>query len=145
MTQFVDTRDWPLVALHMPEHVPDAQADALLAQLQAVYARAEPYVLLMQGAQLPRQSAQFMAAYTRWSRDSFALQQRYCLGAVRVVEDPAMRDEYSRQADGWNASGQAAYPYRIVATHTEALAQAGVWLAAAQATGTVPAEPAQQA
>ncbi|MGQ5247299.1 hypothetical protein [Xanthomonas arboricola] len=125
----------------MPEHVPDAQTDALMAQLQAVYARAEPYVLLLQGAQLPRQSAHFMAAYTRWSRDSFALQQRDCLGAVRVVEDPVARGEYARQADGWNASGQAAYPYRIVATHAEALAQAQAWLAAAQATGAAPAEP----
>ncbi|NHF68377.1 hypothetical protein FFY45_22250 [Xanthomonas hortorum] len=144
MTPFVDTRDWPLVTLHMPEHVPDAQAGALMAQLQAVYARAERHVLLLQGAQLPRQSAHFMTLYTRWSKDSFALQQRDCLGAVRVVEDPVARGEYARQADAWNASGQAAYPYRIVATQAEALAQARAWLAAAQATGVAAAEPAPE-
>ncbi|MCC4620770.1 hypothetical protein LL965_11975 [Xanthomonas cassavae CFBP 4642] len=144
MIPFVDTRDWPLVALHMPEYVPDAQADALMAQLQAVYARAERHVLLLQGAQLPRHSAHFMTLYTRWSKDSFALQQRDCLGAVRVVEDPVARGEYACQADAWNASGQAAYPYRIVATQAEALAQARAWLAAAQATDVAAAEPAPE-
>ncbi|CAM3686455.1 hypothetical protein [Paracidovorax anthurii] len=144
MNDFVDTRDWPLVGLHMPQRVPDERADALMAQLEALYARAEPHVLLMDGAEQPRQSAGFMAAYTRWSRQSFALQQRYCLGAVRIVEDEAQRREYVRKADAWNASGQAPYPYRIVATHSEARAQAHAWLARSRAAGTESAGPAPE-
>lgn len=124
MNDFVDTRHWPLVGLHMPEHVPDERSDGLMAQLKALYARAEPFVLLMDGAELPRHSARFMAAYAQWSRDNLALQRRYCLGAVRIEADEAQRREYARKADAWNASGHAPYPYRIVATSEEARAQA---------------------
>ncbi|MCW5263156.1 hypothetical protein D5045_24385 [Verminephrobacter eiseniae] len=142
MNDFINVRDWPLVGLHMPERVPDEQADTLMAQLEALYARAEPHVLLMDGAQQPRQSARFMAAYIRWSRENFDLQQRYCLGAVRIVEDEALRRETARKANAWNASGQAPYPYRIVATRDEARAQAHAWIAEPPAR-TVPTAPAQ--
>ena len=107
MKDFIDTRHWPLVALHMPEQIPDERSGALMAQLEALYARAECFVLLMDGAELPRRSPCFMAAYAQWSRDHLALQQRYCLGAVRIEADARLRDEYVRKAAAWNASGHA--------------------------------------
>src|SRR6218665_4197402 len=75
MNDFINGRDWPLAGLHMPERVPDEQADTLMAQLEALYARAEPHVPLMDGAQPPRQSARFMAAYTPWSPANLGLPQ----------------------------------------------------------------------
>lgn len=130
MDDFIDARHWPLVVLHMPEQVPDERSDALIAQLEALYARALPFVLLMDGAELPRHSARFMAAYAHWSRENHALQRRFCLGAVRIEADAARRSEYTRKAGAWNASGHAPYPYEVAATHEEACARAHVWLTA---------------
>ncbi len=136
MKGFIDARHWPLVSLHMPEQVVEEQTSGLIAQLESLYARAEPFVLLMDGVELPQHSGHFMAAYAQWSRDSFAKQQRYCLGAVRIEADEALRREYVRKAEAWNASGRAPYPYRIVATREEAEAQARAWRTGHDVSGT---------
>lgn len=128
MNGFVDTRSWPLVYLHMPVRVHDNQATELLAEIQALYARAEPFALVMTGAELPRHSARFMSAYAQWSCDNFALQQRYCVGSVRVEADEVLRKEYMGKAQVRETSGQAIYPYCIVATNAEAEVQARTWL-----------------
>ena len=128
MKEFIDTGRWPLVGLHMPEEVPDERTQELIGQLESLYAQAKPFVLLMQGAELPKRSKRFMAAYSQWSRESFSKQQRYCLGAVRVEQNKALRRDYTQKAESWNASGHAPYPYRIVATHAAAEAQAHAWL-----------------
>lgn len=130
MNDFVDTRSWPLAHLHMPLQVSDNQAAELLAQIESLHARAEPFALLMDGAELPRHSPRFMQAYTQWSRDNFALQQRYCVGAVRIEADETLRREYAEKAQAWEKSGPTPYPYHIVATNAEAEALAHVWLAA---------------
>lgn len=129
MKEFIDMRHWPLVGLHMPEQVADERAGDMIAQLESLYARAEPFVLLMEGVEFPRQSGRFMTTYAQWSRDRFVDQQRYCLGALRIETDETLRHEYLRKAEAWNASGRAPYPYRVVATRAEAEAQARAWLA----------------
>ncbi|MEJ2629891.1 MAG: hypothetical protein P8011_04550 [Acidihalobacter sp.] len=129
MKEFIDMRHWPLVGLHMPEQVADERAGDMIAQLESLYARAEPFVLLMEGVEFPRQSKCFMTTYAQWSRDRFADQQRHCLGALRIEADETLRREYLRKAEAWNDSGRAPYPYRVVATHAEAEMQASAWLA----------------
>src|SRR5450830_1477176 len=86
MHQFIDIQSWPLVYLHMPAQVADQDADAALAQITALYARAERFVLVLDGAQLPRHSVRFMRAYTQWSRKNLALQKCFCAGAVRMKQ-----------------------------------------------------------
>lgn len=129
MKEFTDMRHWPLVGLHMPAQVADGRVGDMIEQLESLYARAEPFVLLLEGVELPRQSARFMTTYAQWSRERFGEQQRYCLGALRVETDETLRREYLRKAEAWNASGRAPYPYRVVATRAEAEAQARAWLA----------------
>lgn len=124
MHPFIDTRDWPVVYLSMPDSVPDEHADASLTELVKLYARAEPFILCMSGAELPQHSPQFLSAYLRWTRDHFALQRRYCLGAIRIEADEPARLKYQRRAADWAKSGQAPYPYHVVATQEEALALA---------------------
>lgn len=136
MDDFVDTRNWPLVGLHMPARVADDQITGMIAQLEALYARAEPFVLVMEGVEFPSQSGRFMATYTQWSRDNFTAQQRYCLGAVRIEADEMCRREFTRKAEAWNASGRAPYPYQVVATRLEAEVSAHAWLAAASRGGS---------
>lgn len=134
MKEFIDMRHWPLVGLHMPEQVADERAGDMIAQLESLYARAEPFVLLLEGVEFPRQSGRFMTTYAQWSRDRFVDQQRYCLGALRIETDETLRREYLRKAEAWNASGRAPYPYRVVATRAEAETQARAWLAGHGAT-----------
>ncbi|AIO69294.1 hypothetical protein DM82_4188 [Burkholderia oklahomensis] len=127
MNDFIDTRSWPLVYLHMPAQVPDTEADARLAQFKALYTRAEPFVLLMDGEELPRHSPRFVSAYVQWSRDNVA-QQRLCAGAIRIEADLARRCVYEEKARAWDRAEHAPYPFRIAATHIEAHAQARAWL-----------------
>ncbi|WP_029554471.1 hypothetical protein [Verminephrobacter aporrectodeae] len=129
MKEFIDTRHWPLVSLHMPHRVADEQANGMIEQFESLYARAQPFVLLMDGVEFPRQSGRFMATCAQWSRDRFTEQQRYCLGAIRIEADETLRRAFTRRAQGWNASGRAPYPYRVVATRWETETQARDWLA----------------
>lgn len=132
MSDFIDTRRWPLAHLHMPAHVPDADADRRLGEIAALYARAEPFVLIMDGVDLPRHSARFVTTYAAWSRDNAELQRRYCLGAVRVAADPAQRRASEQKAQAWRASDQSPYPYVVVATPIEADIQAEIWITRAR-------------
>lgn len=123
----IDAACWPLVVLRMPNHVPDEDADELLVRIQALYGRNEPFALLLEGAELPRHSPRLMNAYAKWSRDNHALQQRYCVGAVRIEADETRRREYLAKMDG-GAAARMPYPYRVVATRAQAEAQARAWL-----------------
>lgn len=140
MNDFIDTRSWPLVYLHMPAQVPDTEADARLAQFKALYARAEPFVLVMDGEELPRHSPRFVSAYVQWSRDN-AEQQRLCAGAIRIEADGARRRVYEDKARAWDRAGHAPYPFRIAATHVEARAQAQAWLEQGGGRARTPAAP----
>lgn len=124
MENVIDARDWPLVYFTMPAQVADEQADAVLAQITAIYDRAAPFVLCMDGPALPQHSPQFLTAYLQWSKAHHALQQRYCRGAIRIEADSEARQRYQLHAVQYAASGQAAYPYHVVATEQEAHALA---------------------
>ncbi|WP_334186121.1 hypothetical protein [Novosphingobium sp.] len=133
MTTFVDTRDWPLARLVMPEHVADAEAEGHIAQLVALYDRQERFVLLLAGAELPRHSPAFMKAYAQWSMSTLELARRYCLGAVRVEPDAAQREAYRHRAEQAAKAGAHAYPYEIVADAQAADDLARRWLGAGEA------------
>lgn len=120
MEKIIDTLDWPLVYFAMPVQVSDDYADTVLAHITAIYERASPFVLFLKGPALPHHSPQFLTAYLRWSKENHALQQRYCRGAIRIEPDDDARKYYLQQATQYNASGQAAYPYHVVATKEEA-------------------------
>lgn len=120
MENVIDTRDWPLVYFTMPLQVADEQAAAVLAQITAIYDRAAPFVLCMDGPALPQHSPQFLSAYLQWSKANHALQQRYCRGAIRIEADDDARQRFEQHAAQYAASGQAAYPYHVVATQEEA-------------------------
>ncbi|PWC09769.1 hypothetical protein B4923_18820 [Brenneria roseae subsp. americana] len=122
--EFIDTQYWPLVFLHMPEQVPDEQAGDYLAQIEVLYARHQPFVLCMTGADLPHHSSVFMAAYLQWTTDNVSLQQQYCAGAIRIESDDAKREKYRQWARNWAKSGNAPYLYAVVATLPEARALA---------------------
>lgn len=129
MTLFVDTRTWPIVRLTMPDHVPDAEAEAHVEQLQAVYALEEPFVLIMAGAELPRHSPAFMQAYGAWAMTSMEVQRRLCRGAVRIEPDEQLRAAYRERAAAAARAHPQPYAYAIVADETEASELAGRWLA----------------
>ncbi|PNU02271.1 hypothetical protein [Novosphingobium guangzhouense] len=131
MTLFVDTRSWPIVRLTMPEQVPDAEAQAHVEQLQAVYALDEPFVLFMAGAELPRHSPAFMQAYGAWAMASMDVQRRLCRGAVRIEPDAGLRAAYRERAAAAARANPQPYAYAIVADEVEAAELAGRWLASA--------------
>jgi len=123
MNDFIDTRHWPVVYLHMPEQVDDADAEDRLAQIKALYARGEPFALVLDGEEIPRHSPRFMSAYAQWSRDN-ATQMRHCVGAIRVEADASRLLAHEEKARAWNASAHAPYPFRVVAARADADAQA---------------------
>ena len=139
MHQFIDIQSWPLVYLHMPAQVADQDADAALAQITALYARAESFVLVLDGAQLPRHSVRFMRAYTQWSRKNLALQKCFCAGAVRIEAEPKRRHDAQR-LQARNRATRSPYPSRIVASAAEAALQAQAWLDAQEQSAAGPAQ-----
>ncbi|MBT1539892.1 hypothetical protein B7R78_0023380 [Ralstonia solanacearum] len=129
MHDFIDTRSWPIVYLHMPTQVADTDADARLAEIRALYARAEPFVLLMDGEELPRHSPRFVSTYVQWSRENTA-QLHHCVGAIRIEADTALRQAHEAKARAWNGSGHAPYPFLVAAARDDAQTRARALLAA---------------
>lgn len=121
MQDFIDTSAWPLVRLTMPEKVEDESANIYMRQMEALYDRASPFVLIMAGAEIPRHSPRFMNAYGAWSRENSELQRLYCIGAVRVEPDPVLRNAY--QARATQAAKAGVQPYAYVVVETECAAQ----------------------
>ncbi|WP_153100882.1 hypothetical protein [Paraburkholderia hayleyella] len=105
----VDTPAWPIVQLHRPEPVPDAQAEALLVQIEALDARGEPFALRMSNA--------------------IELQRRGCIRAVRIEADAATRGAFEVRMRARAKSVKPPHPYAIVATDAQAVAHAQAWLA----------------
>ena len=128
MTRFIDTTDWPIVRLTMPDQIPDTEAASYLAQLEAVYDRCEPFVLIMGGTELPRHSPGFMKAFAEWSMTNLEQQRLYCRGAVRVEPAADLRQAYKARAEQALKAGVQPYPYEIVDTEAAAQAQAAAWL-----------------
>ena len=126
----ISTHDWPIVHYQMPDLVSDADADGVIAQLDAVLARGAKFVLIFSGAELPRDSAHFMKLYAQWSKRTLAEQRKWCLGAVRIEPDERKRNAFWRKALIYVMSSRSPYPYKIVADKDAALAQANHWLAA---------------
>ncbi|MCL9843556.1 hypothetical protein [Ralstonia solanacearum] len=129
MHDFIDTRSWPIVYLHMPKQVADTDADDRLAEIRALYARAEPFVLLMDGEELPRHSPRFVSTYVQWSRENTA-QLHHCVGAIRIEADTALRQAHEAKARAWNGSGHAPYPFLVAAALDDAQTRAQALLAA---------------
>ncbi|MEZ0188825.1 hypothetical protein RSP795_19620 [Ralstonia solanacearum] len=128
MHDFIDTRSWPIVYLHMPTQVADTDADDRLAEIRALYARAERFVLLMDGEELPRHSPRFVSTYVQWSREN-AAQLHHCVGAIRIEADTTLRQAHEAKARAWNGSGHAPYPFLVAAALDDAQTRARALLA----------------
>ncbi|WP_342310529.1 hypothetical protein [Burkholderia pyrrocinia] len=107
----------------MPEQVDDADAENRLAQIKALYARREPFALVLDGEEIPRQSPRLMFAYAQWSRDN-VVQMRHCVGTIRVEADASRRLAHEEKARAWNASAHTPYPFHVVTARTDAEARA---------------------
>ncbi|WP_395396594.1 hypothetical protein WBP07_28370 [Novosphingobium sp. BL-8A] len=139
MNSFINTREWPIARLVMPDEVADHEAQGHIACLAALYEPREPFVLLMAGAELPRHSPAFMKAYVEWSMGTLDLAREYCLGAIRVEPDSHLRQGYQERAAKALEAGTQPYPYEIVADEDAASELARHWLAV---TATAPSDSA---
>jgi hypothetical protein len=128
MQNVIDSSHWPLVHYVMPERVSDEDAPEHVAALNAVLTREQPFVLIFSGVEQPKDSAEFMRLMRKWSVETRAEQQRWCKGAVRVEPDESRRRSLWRKALRYVQSRAAPYPYKVVATHDEALDLAARWL-----------------
>lgn len=124
----IDTSQWPLVYYVMPEQVSAAESESHIQALQSVIDRQQPYVLIFSGVELPRDSAHFLREYKAWGKRTFAEQHRYCRGAVRVEPDDETRSALWQKAQRYVSDGSIPYPYRVVASDSEARQQAEQWL-----------------
>lgn len=124
----IDTTDWPRVWYVMPARVSDEEAPAHIAALQAVLDRREPFVLIFSGVELPKDSAAFFRLYRQWGKETRALQQQFCRGAVRVEPDAGKRRSLWRKALQYLTSRSVPYPYQVVADAHAAERQAQRWL-----------------
>lgn len=127
-TPLIELDHWPLVYFRMPEQIPDHDAAQHIDMLQSVLARKQPFVLMISGAEQPRQSGEFLRRYKAWSRDCTAQLKAYCRGAVRVEPDDTKRNSLWHKAQLYMAQKMAPYPYSVVATDEEAHSQANAWL-----------------
>lgn len=126
----IDTRQWPLVYYVMPDRVSVEETEAHIQGLQSIIDRQQPYVLIFSGVELPTDSAHFLREYKAWGKRTYADQQRYCRGAVRVERDEEQRNALWRKALRYVNESTIPYPYRIVGSDEEAREQADEWLKA---------------
>ncbi|WP_018262961.1 hypothetical protein [Methylobacterium sp. WSM2598] len=125
-----DLSRWPVARYRMPDRVPDAEAEARVAEFDALLARDERFVLDFHGPEMPKDSSRFMKAYRAWFKARKDAQKRLCAGAVRVEPDAARRGSFAVKAMSLMNKAFLPYPYRVVASDAEADAQARAWLAA---------------
>ncbi|MBE7199309.1 MAG: hypothetical protein INR70_16125 [Parafilimonas terrae] len=125
-----DLSRWPVARYRMPEHVPDAEIEARLAEFDALLARGERFVLVFHGPEMPKDSKRFMTAYRAWFVANKEAQKRLCAGAVRVEPDAKRRQSFAGKALALMNRVFLPYPYTVVGSDVEAEAQAKTWLAA---------------
>ncbi len=124
----IDATCWPLVYYRMPEEIPDTEAERHMQAMEAVLERRQPFVLIFSGVELPKNSAKFFRLYKAWNRLNYEQQKTWCRGAIRIEPDAAKRHSLWRKALRYLASRRIPYPYKIVASPTEADTQARCWL-----------------
>lgn len=123
-----DLSGWPIARYRMPEHVPDGEADARVAEFNALIGRGERFVLVFHGPEMPKNSSRFMKAYRAWFNANKDAQKRLCAGAVRVEPDADRRKSFTVKALSLMNKVFLPYPYKVVASDQDALAQARLWL-----------------
>lgn len=125
-----DFSNWPIARYRMPDHVPDAEAEARVAEFDALIARGERFVVIFHGPEMPKDSSRFLKAYKAWFNANKASQKHLCAGAVRVEPDAARRRSFMVKALAMMNKVFLPYPYKVAASEAEAQAQAKAWLAA---------------
>lgn len=125
-----DLSGWPVVRYRMPDHVPDAEADARIADFDALLARNERFALVFHGPEMPKHSPRFMKAYRDWFSANKEAQKHLCAGAVRVEPDAKRRKSLAVKALSVMNKLFLPYPYTVVGSDAEARVQATTWLAA---------------
>ena len=93
-----DLSGWPVVRYRMPDHVPDDQAEAQIAEFQAILARNERFAMIFWGPLKPAKSKHFMRLYGAWFKKNREAQSRLCAGAVRVEPDEQRRRSFALRA-----------------------------------------------
>lgn len=128
----IDQSAWPVVHFHMPERVADGDADAQLAEFEALLARGERFVLMTSGPMMPAKSKHFMKLYGDWSKRSREVMGRLCAGSVRVEPDPVKRGAFMTLVMTFIARNSVPYPVAVAASAEDAMAKARQWLGADQ-------------
>jgi hypothetical protein len=129
-TSNFDLSGWPVVRYRMPDHVPDDQAEAQIAEFQAILARNERFAMIFWGPLKPAKSKHFMRLYGAWFKKNKEAQTRLCAGAVRLEPDEQRRRSFALRALAYANNVFMPYPYKVVGSDAEALQQAREWLAA---------------
>lgn len=129
-----DLSGWPVARYRMPAHVPDAETEAHIGELDALLARNERFVLVFHGPAMPEDSPVFMRAYKAWYNATKETQKRLCAGAVRVEPDAGRRQSLAVKALSLMSKMFLPYPYAVVASDAEALDHARIWLTEARPT-----------
>lgn len=125
-----DLSNWPLARYRMPEHVPDAEAEARVREFDALLARGERFVLIISGPEMPKDSSRFMKAYKAWFNANKEVQRHLCAGAVRVEPDRGRQKSLALKALSLMNKVFLPYPFTVVGSTAEAEARAKAWLVA---------------
>lgn len=116
---FIDTSDWPIVHIRIPEVIDQEDGAAHLRGMQAILDRSEPYVIIFEGPERPR-SPEFNRDYMKWYKSTKDVQKKLCCGLVRVEEEGDKRSKVMAMAKNYIAKAAIPYPYEVCGSFEEA-------------------------
>ncbi|WP_449255128.1 hypothetical protein [Bosea sp. (in: a-proteobacteria)] len=124
----IDSSSWPVVRWTMPARIPDAGAERILAEFDALLRRGERFVVIFDGVERPEQSPRFARLYKAWSRERRKQLGRWVAGAVRIEPDAARREAVLGKLMNAALAAFMPYPFRVAASEEAALAIVAQWL-----------------
>ncbi|CAM5771967.1 hypothetical protein [Bosea minatitlanensis] len=118
----IDSSSWPVVRWTMPARIPDAEAERVVAECDALLRRGERFALVFDGAERPEQSPRFAGLYKAWSRERRRQLGRWVAGAARIEPDAARREAVLGRLMNAALAAFMPYPFRVAASEEAALA-----------------------
>lgn len=117
----VDTQNWPVVYVTIPETIRDTAVADIIQQLQSILNRDASYVVIFKGPE-KSESQEFNREYAKWFKRTKAVQKKLCRGVVRIEENATARKKMQGMALKYLAKVAIPYPYEVCNNSEEAAA-----------------------
>ncbi|MRI33037.1 hypothetical protein EOPP23_08580 [Endozoicomonas sp. OPT23] len=113
----VEMKGWPLVTIKFNSPASDAEARQWFADMSAMLARKEPFVMVMEAQPDSQFSPEARKEMSIWFKGNRSLLGEYCLGTARIVES----EEHGQRVVSDNMQKAMPFPMKAFLSRTDAI------------------------